>query len=142
MSHSIRRFVSILVAAVITMALTCSVALAAPDGGPRQHLFGGTSSNWSGYAAETNLASPQSGAVSDVTGTWQVPFVTGTINAWSSAWVGIDGYASNSVEQLGTDSDTTRLRSGCSPAAIGHTTLPSTSQTRSAMSRGTPRSHR
>jgi hypothetical protein len=65
------------------------------------------STNWSGYAAETNLNTPASNAVTQVKGSWTVPTVTGTTNAYSSVWVGIDGYSSNSVEQLGTEQDTT-----------------------------------
>ncbi len=64
-----------------------------------------TSSNWSGYAAETNLNQPQSGSVSAVTGSWNVPAVTGSGTAYSAVWVGIDGYQSSSVEQIGTESD-------------------------------------
>jgi hypothetical protein len=67
----------------------------------------GTSTNWSGYAVQTNLSSPASNAVTDVKGTWVVPTVVASTSAtaYSSAWVGIDGYSSNSVEQLGTDQD-------------------------------------
>jgi hypothetical protein len=67
----------------------------------------GTSTNWSGYAAETNLSSPQSGAVSDVKGTWIVPqaHASASSQTFSSNWVGIDGYSSKTVEQLGTESD-------------------------------------
>ncbi|MCL4436228.1 MAG: G1 family endopeptidase [Thaumarchaeota archaeon] len=74
---------------------------------PRIHLRSGVSSNWSGYAVETNLASPQMGSVSDVKGSWTVPAVdcSATPSAYSSFWVGIDGYASSTVEQTGTDSD-------------------------------------
>jgi hypothetical protein len=66
-----------------------------------------SSTNWSGYAAMT---SPASGTVSDVTGSWVVPTVTGGIaGAWNacSDWVGIDGYSkvSRSVEQIGTEED-------------------------------------
>ena len=64
-----------------------------------------TSTNWSGYAAETNLNAPASGSVSAVTGTWTVPTVTGSGTAYSSVWVGIDGYSSSTVEQLGTEQD-------------------------------------
>jgi hypothetical protein len=67
-----------------------------------------TSSNWSGYAAATNLNSSQSGSVTAVSGTWELPTATATSSsstAYSSVWVGIDGYNSSSVEQLGTDSD-------------------------------------
>ena len=58
----------------------------------------GVSSNWSGYAIQAST-----GSVSDVAGTWKVP--TATTSGYSSFWVGIDGYSSNSVEQVGTDSD-------------------------------------
>lgn len=66
------------------------------------------STNWSGYAAETSLSAPASNAVTQVTGSWTVPKVSGKANAYSSVWVGIDGYSSGSVEQLGTEEDTSR----------------------------------
>ncbi len=73
---------------------------------PRIRLKNGTSTNWSGYAAQTSLSSPQNNAVSDVKGSWVVPAVTCTsTNTYSSAWVGIDGYSDNSVEQTGTEHD-------------------------------------
>jgi Peptidase A4 family len=64
------------------------------------------STNWSGYAAETNLNNPASNAVTEVSGAWTVPTVTGSTNAYSSVWVGIDGYSSSTVEQIGTEQDT------------------------------------
>ncbi len=64
-----------------------------------------TDNNWAGYAAQTDLNAPQSGAVSAVGGSWVVPTVTGTSRGYSSAWVGIDGYSSKTVEQLGTEQD-------------------------------------
>jgi hypothetical protein len=81
--------------------------------GPRVREAGmveGTSSNWSGYAVETNLASPQSNAVTDVAGSWTVPAVVKSQSktTYSSNWVGIDGYSDGTVEQLGTDSDWSR----------------------------------
>lgn len=74
---------------------------------PNIHVKEGTSSNWAGYAVLTNLASPQNGAVTDVQGSWKVPVVvcSATPSAYSSFWIGIDGYSSNTVEQIGTDSD-------------------------------------
>ncbi len=66
------------------------------------------STNWSGYAAETNLNSPAANAVTMVSGSWKVPTVTGKTNAYSSVWVGMDGYSSASVEQLGTEQDTSK----------------------------------
>ena len=76
--------------------------------GPRIILKNGTSTNWSGYAALTDLVNPASNAVSDVKGTWTIPSVscTGvTTSTYSSAWVGIDGYSNSSVEQTGTEHD-------------------------------------
>jgi Peptidase A4 family len=63
------------------------------------------STNWSGYAAY------QSGTtLTDAKATWVQPSVTcpkrGT--QYASFWVGLDGYNSNSVEQIGTDSDCSR----------------------------------
>ncbi len=60
------------------------------------------STNWSGFAV-TGTA----GSVSDVKGSWIVPSVScpKKSTTYSSYWVGIDGYNSNTVEQTGTDSD-------------------------------------
>lgn len=59
------------------------------------------STNWSGFAVTGS-----SGSVSDAKGSWIVPSVTCTSSTtYSSYWVGIDGYNSNTVEQTGTDSD-------------------------------------
>jgi hypothetical protein len=56
--------------------------------------------NWSGYAAKN-------ATFSDAKGTWVQPAVSCTSNKrqYSSFWVGIDGYSSSTVEQIGTDSD-------------------------------------
>jgi Peptidase A4 family len=60
-----------------------------------------TSTNWSGYAVTAGR-----GVVTDVKGSWNVPPVACTGgNQYASLWVGIDGYNSNTVEQIGTDSD-------------------------------------
>ena len=58
------------------------------------------STNWSGYAATGG-----SGAYSSVSASWTVPSVTCSQTAYSSFWVGLDGYNSSTVEQTGTDSD-------------------------------------
>jgi hypothetical protein len=59
-----------------------------------------SSTNWSGYAVTGSK-----GSVTSVQGSWVVPTVTGTKTAYSSFWVGIDGFNSSTVEQIGTDSD-------------------------------------
>jgi len=63
------------------------------------------SNNWSGYAVETNLLSPQPGVFTAVSGSWTVPAVSGVGTAYSSVWVGLDGFSSGTVEQIGTASD-------------------------------------
>ena len=61
-----------------------------------------TSTNWSGYAAD-------SGTYSSVSATWVQPTGTcggsGAKDKYSSFWVGLDGYSSSTVEQTGTDTD-------------------------------------
>jgi hypothetical protein len=89
-----------------------------PDGGAVQpggvsHLVGPhtihpgarnattTSTNWSGYAATGN-----NGAFTSVSSSWIEP--TGTCSPgdqYSSFWVGLDGYSSESVEQTGSEVD-------------------------------------
>jgi hypothetical protein len=68
----------------------------------QRHGTNVTSTNWSGYA----VTGPN-GSVSDVKGTWTVPSVVNctSANQYASFWIGIDGYESNTVEQIGTDSD-------------------------------------
>jgi hypothetical protein len=58
------------------------------------------STNWSGYATTV-------GTFTNVIGSWTVPAVTCARRetSYSSFWVGLDGYNSGTVEQLGTDSD-------------------------------------
>jgi hypothetical protein len=60
----------------------------------------GKSTNWSGYA-DTGKK------YTKVQASWKEPGATcpSSQHQYSSFWVGLDGYASNSVEQTGTDSD-------------------------------------
>ncbi len=60
-----------------------------------------TSTNWSGYAVNSTA-----GSVTAVSGEFVVPTVSGSgASTYSSTWVGIDGYNSNSVEQTGIEAD-------------------------------------
>jgi hypothetical protein len=89
----------VLAAAAAFMVLPTAGA-AASHGGPK-HKFGrGTSTNWSGYAINGSGAT-------HVIGTWTQPTAVCSSgeNSWSSPWVGIDGNNSNTVEQIGTDTD-------------------------------------
>ncbi len=62
-----------------------------------------TSSNWSGYAAATSLSNPSSKSVTNVSGFWTIPRLSPSANnAYTAIWVGIDGYKSSTVEQIGT----------------------------------------
>jgi hypothetical protein len=57
------------------------------------------STNWSGYAAT-------SGTYNSVSASWTEPTGTcGSGSQYSSFWVGLDGYNSNSVEQTGSEVD-------------------------------------
>ena len=58
------------------------------------------STNWSGYAA-------YNATFTDVTASWTQPAATCSSSGrtYAAFWVGLDGYNSNSVEQIGTDSD-------------------------------------
>src|SRR5262245_32211875 len=103
-----------LIMAVTVIATFLLAGSAAPNAARRTHLkrtpaiirerHGAmvTSTNWSGYAITGSK-----GSVTEVKGSWIVPSVdcTATPTAYSSFWVGIDGYTSNTVEQVGTDSD-------------------------------------
>ena len=54
----------------------------------------------------TDLTNPEEGSVTSVTGTWYVPEISPSpIHTFSSFWVGIDGYTSPTVEQIGTEHD-------------------------------------
>ena len=99
------RLGSVLLAAVVIAALSAGPAFASPLGDRMRRLPNGQSTNWSGYAALGSLTKPAAGAVSEVEGTWTVPAVTGTGAKYSATWVGIDGYASTTVEQCGTEQD-------------------------------------
>lgn len=65
----------------------------------------GTSSNWSGYAAESSVTSPSNNFVKSVTGSWTVPSLTCSSGqaTYVATWVGIDGYSDSTVEQTGTE---------------------------------------
>lgn len=79
-------------------------------GKPYPHLptTNGTSTNWSGYVAVTSFTTPEVNSVSSVYGSWVVPTITPVSGpAYSSFWVGIDGFSDGTVEQIGTEHDWT-----------------------------------
>ena len=59
------------------------------------------SSNWSGYAIPG-----RKGAYHRISGEWTVPYVRpASYSAYSSIWIGIDGYQNDSLIQTGTGHD-------------------------------------
>jgi len=64
------------------------------------------SSNWSGYVAAPSLQRGVANSVSYVAGSWIVPNLAPTPNtSYCAIWVGIDGFTSGTVEQMGTEHD-------------------------------------
>jgi hypothetical protein len=60
---------------------------------------------WSGY----EFSAPSGTTVNSVQATWTVPAVNASRsppNAWASLWVGIDGWGSGTLEQIGVYADT------------------------------------
>ena len=89
---------------ILAFSLFTSVSLSTSV--PRMHVKFVTkwqASPWAGYVAETSLSSPQNGSVSDVQGSWTVPSATSPLVSVAGFWIGIDGYNSSTVEQIGTD---------------------------------------
>ncbi len=111
-----KRFLS-LFAVLPTLFLFSSVAGAASTAAPQVfhspiNILGlehnkVTSGNWSGYAVE----SPSQ--FTEVLGSWVQPTAkcTSLGKTYGSFWVGLDGFTSKSVEQLGTDSDCKNVNS-------------------------------
>ena len=66
------------------------------------------SANWAGYAVTPT--SP----VNDIQASWIVPAINSPSapDGWSASWIGIDGFGSNTVEQIGTMSLATNSATG------------------------------
>ncbi len=89
------------VSGVGAVAPIAPVASGAAGHPPIIRVRQGTSTNWSGYAA---FGGP--GSFSSASGTWTQPAVSCTSqNTYSSYWVGLDGYNTSTVEQIGTEAD-------------------------------------
>ncbi len=101
LQHFKRGFVILSAVALGSISVTANASAAVSAHGPNIRLRHGTSSNWSGYAAYG-----ANGSFNSVSANWQQPAVSCTSqNAYSSYWVGLDGYNSSTVEQLGTEAD-------------------------------------
>jgi hypothetical protein len=94
--------------AVLVLGAFAPPALAAAASAAPSELFHSvtnvSSSNWGGFAVTSGK-----NTVTDVKSSWIEPAIKGTCPLlayqYSSFWVGIDGYSSPTVEQIGTDSD-------------------------------------
>jgi Peptidase A4 family len=94
---------AVFVAAAFALALIGSSPAAARTNGPRlapnHKITHSTSSNWAGYAAFN-------GRYTTVSASWRQPTASCTsATTYSSFWVGLDGYSSNTVEQTGSSAD-------------------------------------
>lgn len=70
----------------------------------RRKLYRSSSTNWAGYVADNHAAA---NSVTFITGTWIVPMRYPNNPAGiASIWVGIDGFFSGTVEQIGIEWDT------------------------------------
>jgi Peptidase A4 family len=95
----------LLIATACAFLLAASAASAHPAArgpvhfDPNKKISQSTSSNWSGYSAIN-------GRYTSVSASWTQPTANCTsATTYSSFWVGLDGYGSNTVEQTGTSAD-------------------------------------
>jgi hypothetical protein len=90
--------VAVLSVATATMAVPSAGAAVTHAFGP-DHLGRFQNSNWGGYVAS-------GGTYTTITGSWTQPQVTcNTTNDLFAPWVGIDGYGTQTVEQVGVQVD-------------------------------------
>lgn len=96
------------IAIALVLAASPAAAGARPLLGPARPRAGETvsatvaSTNWAGYAATGS-----SGAFSSVSASWAQPDVkcSNGETSYAAFWVGLDGYGSGTVEQIGTASE-------------------------------------
>jgi hypothetical protein len=72
------------------------------------NLTGLDSENWAGYIVETNFNQPSENSVDEISAYWNISGVdcfSFSKDYFSSFWIGIDGFSSRSISQIGTDSD-------------------------------------
>lgn len=73
---------------------------------PHVPFKAGTSLNWGGYVAASNMQKPVPYTVNAVSGSWLAPqLAAATQNTYCSVWIGIDGYGSTTAQQIGTEHD-------------------------------------
>jgi len=116
-SSAVAGLTAVLALAAAGVASAHTIVRPQPRTSPFQSAFNDVvgSTNWSGYAVQAPSR------FTSVSGSWVEPTATcsgtttrrhgrggrggGGSQTFASFWAGIDGYSSNSVEQLGTDSD-------------------------------------
>lgn len=98
---------ALLVFVLINPFLAFTLAKISPSSHPNVKTKAGTSENWSGYAAVSDLSSPANGFVNSVSGRWVIPTLTckSSQDTYVAVWIGIDGFSDTTVEQIGTESD-------------------------------------
>jgi hypothetical protein len=102
--EQVRRISYAFAVAAVVAAAVPAFASASPASGlqfdPNHKITNSTSTNWSGYAAT-------GGPFTSVSASWTQPGAScgAGETSYSSFWVGLDGYSSNTVEQTGTDAD-------------------------------------
>lgn len=97
-----KKYIGILLIMLISTMSVSAIFSGYVDYGPRIKNQYGDSTNWAGYAVTGT-----DGSVTNVKGSWTVPAVdcTSTPSSYSASWIGIDGYSSSTVEQIGTSSN-------------------------------------
>ena len=90
----------LLVALLAAIGPAVSAVGSASAATPQAHPATATASAYSGY-----VVTGADGADSSVSATWTAPTLTCTATASSSFWVGLDGFSSASVEQIGIEAD-------------------------------------
>jgi hypothetical protein len=91
-------------AAKVGLAICASIIAALPSAAHavgREVSAASASTNWAGYA----VLPPSGTTVTSVQGTWVIPSISAKPDGYSSIWVGIDGYDSATVEQIGIEAD-------------------------------------
>jgi Peptidase A4 family len=99
----VRRISFAFAVAAVVAASVPAFAAGSPASGlrfdPNHKITNSTSTNWSGYAASGTT-------FTSISSSWTEPTVVCSFGtAYSSFWVGLDGYNSSTVEQTGTDAD-------------------------------------
>ncbi|WP_051967453.1 G1 family glutamic endopeptidase [Kitasatospora mediocidica] len=112
--HRVTTFLATAVPALLTAALVAAAPASAATSAPAfphyDHGARHADNIWAGYAATGET-------YTSVTGSWTVPSLncSATPNSSVSPWIGLDGWSSQTVEQIGFDQDCTNGVAGYYP---------------------------